>query len=234
MTEAERRRQIRIVIIVTVAMVVGIAGGGIAAALARSSGSSSGSSAYDAKIAWMQPTLRSQIGLVGVDRKTAPSFTLVDQKGRTVSLAALKGRPVVLDFMDPKCTDICPIVSQEYLLAVKQLGAKARDVAFLAVNVNQYHEKVADVAGFSRAHRLSTISTWHFLTGSTPALKKVWHDYGVYVEPNKTGDVVHSSNLYFIGRDGKMQYAATPTNKKSGIPTWGRGIAAVAAHLLDS
>ena len=43
----------------------------------------------------------------------APGFTLTDQNGHTMSLASLRGKVVVLEFMDPHCTDICPIVSQE-------------------------------------------------------------------------------------------------------------------------
>jgi cytochrome oxidase Cu insertion factor (SCO1/SenC/PrrC family) len=39
---------------------------------------------------------------------SAPGFTLTDQGGQTMSLAGLKGHVVVLEFMDPHCTDICP------------------------------------------------------------------------------------------------------------------------------
>ena len=44
----------------------------------------------------------------------APGFTLTDQNGHTMSLASLHGKVVVLQFMDPHCTDICPIVSAEF------------------------------------------------------------------------------------------------------------------------
>jgi hypothetical protein len=39
------------------------------------------------------------MALSPVPNKAAPPFTLVDQTGRTVSLAALKGKSVVLEFM---------------------------------------------------------------------------------------------------------------------------------------
>ena len=80
---------------------------------------------------------------------SAPGFTLTDQGGHAMSLASLRGRVVVLEFMDPHCTDICPIVSQEFLDAYRDLGASAPRVVFVAVNVNRYHLQVADVAAFS-------------------------------------------------------------------------------------
>ena len=45
----------------------------------------------------------------------APRFTLTDQNGHVLSLASLRGKVVVLQFMDPHCTDICPIVSAEFV-----------------------------------------------------------------------------------------------------------------------
>jgi protein SCO1 len=57
--------------------------------------------------------------------RPALGFTLTDQDGRTLALSALRSKVVVLEFMDPHCTDICPIVSQEYVDAYRDLGALA-------------------------------------------------------------------------------------------------------------
>ncbi|HVA09950.1 MAG TPA: redoxin domain-containing protein, partial [Acidimicrobiales bacterium] len=78
--------------------------------------------------------------------KPAPEFTLADQNGHTMSLSDFRGHAVVLEFMDSHCTDICPIVSQEFVDAYHDLGSAASHVVFLAVNVNRYHLKVAEVA----------------------------------------------------------------------------------------
>ena len=184
--------------------------------------------------------------MMGLDalgsRPPAPGFTLTDQEGRTVSLRSFRGHPVVLNFMDPHCTDICPIVSQELVDAQHELAAVRPDTVFLAVNVNKYHGRVADVAAFSRVHQLDSIPTWHFLTGPLPVLRRIWSDYGVSVDargPN--ADVVHSSLTYFIGPTGKERFLASPwvDHTQAGsayLPTgtvasWGRGIADVAADL---
>ncbi len=113
----------------------------------------------------------------------ASNFTLTDQGGRSMSMAGLKGKAVVMEFMDPHCTDICPIVSQEFIEAYRDLTPAARArVVFLAVNVNEYHTKVSEMAAFTDEQHLNTVPTWHFLTGAVPELKSIWHAYGVEVD----------------------------------------------------
>ena len=54
---------------------------------------------------------------------TAPAFTLTDQDGRPVSLAGLRGKVVLLTFLDPVCTSDCPLIAQEFRQADQMLGA---------------------------------------------------------------------------------------------------------------
>jgi cytochrome oxidase Cu insertion factor (SCO1/SenC/PrrC family) len=174
----------------------------------------------------------------------APGFTLTDQGGHMVSLAGLRGRVVVLEFMDPHCTDICPIVSQEFIDAYRDLGAKAARVVFVAVNVNRYHLRVADVAAFSSEQRLTQVPSWHFLTGSYPGLAAVWQDYEITVDaPGPDADVIHSSQMYFIDPQGRERFVADPmadhtASGSSYLPAgqlaaWGQGIALVARQLVS-
>jgi cytochrome oxidase Cu insertion factor (SCO1/SenC/PrrC family) len=182
------------------------------------------------------------MGLAPVPARLAPGFTLTDQDGRAVPLSGLRGKVVVLEFMDPHCTDICPLVSQEFVDAYHDLGRSAPYVVFAAVNVNQYYNKVPDVLAYSRAHQLSTIPGWHFLTGPAAALQAVWRAYHVEVQaPDPDADIVHTSAVYFIGPGGTERYVADPMvdHTSSGtaylpagqITAWGRGIALVAKTL---
>jgi cytochrome oxidase Cu insertion factor (SCO1/SenC/PrrC family) len=172
----------------------------------------------------------------------APGFTLTDQAGRTLSLASMRGKVVVLEFMDPHCTDICPIVSAEYLDAYRDLGPLASKVVFAAINVNQYHAAVSDMLAYSTEHQLQTIPSWHFFTGSEPALKTAWRDYKVIVKaPNPDADIVHTSLVYFIDPSGRQRFIASPMvdHTSSGssylpadqIGAWGKGIAQIARTL---
>ena len=174
-----------------------------------------------------------------VPPSAAPGFTLTDQSGHPVSLASFRGKTVVLTFMDSHCTDICPLVSREFIDANRDLGPAARNVVFIAVNVNPYHRRIADVASYSSEQQLDSIGSWYFLTGSLPSLRAVWKGYQIQVEaPSRNADVIHTSLIYFIDPQGKERYAAAPMvdhTKKgtaylpaSQLASWGRGIALVA------
>ena len=175
----------------------------------------------------------------------APGFRFTDQRGHTMTLASLRGKVVVLEFMDPHCTDICPIVSQEFVDAYRQLGAQASKVVFAAINVNQYHATVRDMATYSTAHRLNTIPDWHFFTGPVPALQAAWRDYNVQVEaPNPNADIIHTSAVYFIDAKGTERFLASPmVDHMAGgtaylplaqISDWAGGIARLASDLARS
>ena len=187
-------------------------------------------------------SLANLMALSPVPGVRAPGFTLTDQHGHTMSLASLRGKVVVLEFMDPHCTDICPIVSQEFVDAYHELGAVSGKVVFAAINVNQYHASVRDMAAYSTQHQMSAIPSWHFFTGPLPALKTTWRDYNIQVEaPNPNADIVHTSAVYFIDARGTERYLATPmvehmANGTAYLPpaqiaAWAGGIARLAGDL---
>jgi cytochrome oxidase Cu insertion factor (SCO1/SenC/PrrC family) len=192
----------------------------------------------------MSARLASLMVLSPVPAARAPGFTLTDHRGRTLGLEAFRGKVVVLQFVDPHCTDICPIVSAEYLRAWRELGPLAGKVVFAAVNVNQYHAKVHDVAAYSREQQLAAIPNWHFFTGPVPTLQTVWRDYNITVQaPSPHADIVHTSAVYFLDPQGRQRYLAAPmvSHTKSGkaylppaqIAAWGHGIALLARHLAS-
>jgi protein SCO1 len=201
--------------IVAVALALGVGGGG-------------GSD----RSHWPSASLVNLTNLTSMPGAAAPTFTLTDQRGRSISMAAQRGKVVVFESMDPECTLECPIMAQEFVDAARELGTRGSQVVFLGINVNQYHASTADVLSFSRRHHLDQLANWHFLTGSAAQLREVWHAYAIAVQPSRTGDVTHSDLMYFIDREGREKWVAAPNYNKAAIPSWGAAIASVSAHLL--
>lgn len=158
-------------------------------------------------------------------------FTLADQRGNQVSLRDLVGRVVVLAFMDDRCTDICRQYSPDMLAAARDLGTAASKVAFVGINVNPFHTRVADVAAFTRSEHLGRLPHWRFLTGPVPRLKRVWHTYGVDVE-TQGHSVYHSGTIYLIDQRGRgratMNFASSPGQTAQ----WGNAMATSIGNLL--
>jgi len=187
-------------------------------------------------------SLADLMGLTPVPVRAAPGFTLTDQHSQRLAMSALRGKVIVLEFMDPHCTDICPLVSAEFVAAYRDLGPLASKVVFAAVNVNPYHATVRDVTLFSDAHQLTSIPDWHFFTGAVASLQAVWRGYGIVVQPRgPNADVVHTSSVYFVDLQGRERYLAAPMAGYTAagaaylppgqITAWGRGIALVARSL---
>jgi len=112
----------------------------------------------------------------------APGFTLTDQDGRTVSLASLRGKVVLMTFLDPVCTSDCPIIGQEFKQTGQLLGAQNKNVELVAVVANQIYRSTLYTRAFDQQEGLAAVPNWLYLTGSLSQLSAVWEHYGVTVQ----------------------------------------------------
>jgi cytochrome oxidase Cu insertion factor (SCO1/SenC/PrrC family) len=146
-------------------------------------------------------------GPPGVVNTPAPRFRLVDQNGATVSLQSLRGKAVALTFLDPVCVSDCPLIAQEFRQADGLLGSTARRVALVAVVANPVYRAGAYLVAFDRQEGLQQLSNWHFLTGSSSELRRVWSSFGIQVAFAPGGAMIaHSDFAFVIGPKGHMRY----------------------------
>jgi cytochrome oxidase Cu insertion factor (SCO1/SenC/PrrC family) len=128
----------------------------------------------------------------------APPFALTDQHGHPVSLAALRGHTVALTFLDPVCTSDCPLIAQEFRQTAQQLAGQAHRVDFVAIVANPIYRSGSFTNAFDRQEGLTHLANWYYLTGSLPALQRVWNSYGVLVQTVGAGAMVDHSDLAFV------------------------------------
>jgi cytochrome oxidase Cu insertion factor (SCO1/SenC/PrrC family) len=134
---------------------------------------------------------------------TAPAFSLTDQDGHQVSLASLRGKVVLLTFLDPVCTSDCPLIAQEFRDADQLLGANGHRVVLVAIVANPLYRSVAYTRAFDRQEGLSGVPNWLFLTGSLAQLQQAWRNYAVAAEVLAPGGMIaHSDVAYVIDRAG--------------------------------
>jgi cytochrome oxidase Cu insertion factor (SCO1/SenC/PrrC family) len=149
---------------------------------------------------------RSIAGDSGLVDQPAPGFTLTSQDGRQVSLASLRGKVVLLTFLDPVCTTDCPLIAQEMRSADTMLGGKASNTELVAVVANPTYLSTAYTRAFTAQENLSQLPNWLFLTGSLSQLTAVWHDYGIEVEDLPAGAMsAHNDLAFVIDASGQMQ-----------------------------
>jgi cytochrome oxidase Cu insertion factor (SCO1/SenC/PrrC family) len=188
-------------------------------------------------------TLASLMGLTTLHDRVAPGVALFDERGNRVSLSELRGKVVLLTFLDAGCSAICPLESAELRVAERDLGAKSADVEVLAVDVDAAHRSASDAAHLARLTGLSGATMFHVLIGSLPALRATWAAYGVQVQVDEVhGSVLYEPLIVFIDPSGNERYTAVPSGfelpsgryvvPKTQIAAFGLGIAHFAASLV--
>jgi protein SCO1/2 len=181
----------RAVIVLLAAVVLGAGGGALIKVLTGSGTAAAGPAL---------PTLHGQ-AVWHAGARRAPNVTLRDQTGAVVSLASLRGRPVLLTFLDSQCKSSCPIEGRQLGSILRRLPAVQRPTLVI-VSVNHAGDTPAGIRRSLAEWRLNGPWAVHWLNASTRAqLASVWRAYGVRVIP-KTNDVVHSLTLYLIDRRG--------------------------------
>ena len=146
---------------------------------------------------------------------------LTGESGARLSLASLRGRPVIVTFIDPLCRDYCPIEAQHLNEVVHALPAAQRP-AIVAVSVN--------TAGNTRPvleldrRKWSLVPEWHWAVGSHAELARVWHAYGIQVIATtrkiagiEVRYIGHTEAAYVVDRDGFQRAAFIWPYAASGV-----------------
>jgi cytochrome oxidase Cu insertion factor (SCO1/SenC/PrrC family) len=110
--------------------------------------------------------------------RPAPAFNLRDERGDPISLASLRGRPVIVTFIDPLWRDYCPIEAQR-LNDVASVFPQGSKPAIVAVSVNIYGNARANLLLDESKWKLTP--EWRWAVGHPSVLARVWDDYHVQV-----------------------------------------------------
>jgi len=146
----------------------------------------------------------SMVAAQAVVGQAAPAFSGVDIAGKTVSLTGLKGKYVVLEWMNPDC----PFSQKHYNsgnMPATQKHAAARGVVWLSVNTSGSTESdpkaVATLAAWAKAK--NTAATTILIDDG-----KIARTYGARTTPH----------IYLIDPAGKLIYAGAIDSKASANP----------------
>jgi protein SCO1/2 len=99
---------------------------------------------------------------------TVPDFALVERSGRRVTLADLRGRVWLADFIYTECTETCPLQSFQVSRLATEFAASP-DVRFVSITVDPDHDTPAVLAAYALRYQADR-ERWLFLTGSKQAI----------------------------------------------------------------
>lgn len=147
-----------------------------------------------------------------------PNVALTTASGRATSLAALRGKVVVLAPFATQCSAGCAstISAFSQLRAELRRAGVSQRVALVQVTVDPAHDTPARLASFSAL----TGASWQLLTGTPAQVGKLWRYLGLYNQlgPASSGPpldwlthrapthgVSYADAVYFVGPHGNLR-----------------------------
>jgi protein SCO1/2 len=132
--------------------------------------------------------------------RAAPPIALRDDAGKTLTLSSLRGRVVLLTFLDSRCKRECP--AEGRTLADVQRRIAGTGAVLLVVSVDPWADTVQSARSF--AARARWRGDWHWLFGRKTQLRPVWQSYEIVVKWTRA-DVLHGTALYVIDTRGDLR-----------------------------
>jgi protein SCO1 len=150
------------------------------------------------------------------------NIPLTEANGTTTTLAAYKGKAVMIaDFLS-LCTDICPMISANSAAIARAANAdgEAGKVALLEISVDPQRDTPARLRAYQKLYG-GPLSDWTLLRATPANTAKLWKYFGVQYQRVKeykhpsidwlthkplTYDVAHEDALIFLGANGHEQF----------------------------
>ena len=133
-------------------------------------------------------------------------FTMVNQKGETVTDKTYLGKPMLLFFGFTFCPDVCPTELQVMAAALTEMGDKGADIQPIFVTIDPERDTPAVMASYVSNFGDSFVG----LTGSAAQIDQMAQTYRVFYAKQenqadpKNYQMDHSSIIYLMGTDGKF------------------------------
>jgi protein SCO1/2 len=127
----------------------------------------------------------------------ADDFVLTDQSGHRVSLAADRGKVVVLTFIHSLCHDTCPFMVEQIKGALNDLPTDGRNVPAIGVSVDHAEDTAHNRRAFLSKHEMT--GRMAFVNGPLPEMRRIWHAYAIHPV---TPTIDHSTYVLLIDKRG--------------------------------
>jgi protein SCO1/2 len=140
-----------------------------------------------------------------------PDVPLVDQNGKTASLATLKGKPVLVDFIYTSCPGPCLMITAKMENVALRLGSElGSKVRLVSISVDPEHDGPKQMLDYAQKQGADQ-NGWLFLTGSPTNIDRVLAAFKMSRQRDEDGSVGHLVGVFLLGADGKQirQYSGT-------------------------
>ena len=107
------------------------------------------------------------------------NLPLTDPNGHPTSLAAYRGKIVVLGDAMTLCQEVCPLLAANFVQMARTLGTAghAKDVVFVQLTIDPARDTPARLTAYRQLFRPAP-ANWVTLTGPATSIAKIWKYFG--------------------------------------------------------
>jgi len=127
---------------------------------------------------------------------------LVDQRGRTFTLASLRGEPLYVTFVSAHCTDACPLINAQFSDASRRIARARLAARLVTITLDPEHDSPATMSAL--ANRFAADPHYWLLAGGTIAdVHAVMRQFGVLSVEGRHGyRDEHTTFVYAFDANG--------------------------------
>ncbi len=139
-----------------------------------------------------------------VRAERAAPIALQDTQGQSVTLDALKGQVVLIDFIYTSCHGPCPAQTHNMRRVQEGVSDQARSrLQFLSVTIDPENDDAAALSEYAEKHGVDQ-SDWAFLTGPEAEVEATRLSYHIGVTNAEKGGLDHSLRSFVIDDRGYL------------------------------
>ncbi len=134
-----------------------------------------------------------------------PDFSLTDQTGRTVTLADLKGKIWVANFIFTRCKGPCPLSTLRMAELNKRLTKARKEIQLISFTVDPDHDTPAVLTEYAKPSEADP-AYWQFLTGPSADINDIVVKgllQPLAKEPD--GTPAHSTRFVIVDANGSLR-----------------------------
>ena len=135
-----------------------------------------------------------------------------DQKGESVNIAELGGKPRLVVMLFTRCETACPLIIEDLKRIAAEIDTKKLEKIEVSIfSFDSSRETPLSLMDFSRKRNLPT--HWRLFTSKPDAVAELAASLGVRYKRLQNGDFIHSNVIYLLNSKGEV------AAKKEGLNT---------------
>ncbi len=137
--------------------------------------------------------------------RSLEGYQFQDRRGRTVSLADYRGKPLLISMIYTSCFHICPTTTKNLAKAIDTVNSAVGEDAFhvITIGFDVSYDTPERMRSFARQQGVSGAKNWSFLSADKAAMDRLTTDLGFLYTPSSKG-FDHLIQVTVVDGEGKI------------------------------